>query len=252
MLRFEFAAFIFGALFVASTPHVCAQDLPRVEALSAPGPASPVGTPVSGQALESYRGRPPPEGPRRAPSRVGGWRAFGGQSFFLLGGGLLTGLAALGADGDTLGPATLGVLVSTAGGAALLGSLARARRWSPRLGDALAGVYPGAVVGALVGGLVATGAEGRLARGLGFGALGGAIVASWLFSRLANPLHGGEERPGRGGRYAGLLWVYVVGAALLALPAAFATGQGELVTVGAAVGGLAGLAHAAVGPGLHF
>lgn len=257
MLRWVLAAFVLGVLVDPSTPHVRAQGLPHVEALPAPGPAStgpvsPVGRTVSGQAVESGRERTQPARRRRAPSPEGGWRAFGGHTFFLLGGTLLTGLAALGADGDTLGPATLGVLVYTAGGAALFGSLARRKRWSPRVGDALAGLYPGAAVGAIVGGLVATGAERRLASGLGFGALGGAVVATWLFSRLARALDGGEERPGRGGRYAGLIWLYVVGAALLALPAALATGRGELVTAGAALGGLAGLAHAAVAPRLRF
>lgn len=251
MLRFVLTSLVltFATPAFAQEPA----DVPQVEALPAPGPASPGGPAVNGQEAEpDHRAPTPPPRSRRTPSPEGGWRAFGGQTFFLFGGARVTGLAALGADGNTMGPATLGVLVYTAGGAALFGSLARRKRWSPRLGDALAGLYPGAAVGSLVGGLVATAADRRLGRGLGFGALGGALVASWLFSRLARALDGGEERPGRGGRYAGLLWVYVVGAALLALPAALATGRGELVTAGAALGGLASFAHVAVAPRLRF
>ncbi|MCB9612010.1 MAG: hypothetical protein H6722_06095 [Sandaracinus sp.] len=221
---------------------------PRVETLPAAGPARPSGGDQNGPA-------PVPEPPprrRRDPSPEGGWRAFGGQTFFLLGGTLAAGVAALGADGDTMGPLALSVLVYTGGGAALFGSLARRKEWSPRLGDALAGVYPGAAVGALVGGLVAAGADRRLGRGLGWGALGGAMITSWLFSRLANALDGGPERPGRGGRFVGLMWVYMLAAGLLSIPAAVVTNRGEIVTAAAAAGGLAGLVHVALAPRLRF
>ncbi|MCB9613936.1 MAG: hypothetical protein H6722_15960 [Sandaracinus sp.] len=219
-----------------------------MESLPAAGPARSSGGDQRGPA-------PAPEPPprrRRDPSPQGGWRAFGGQTFFLLGGTLLAGAAALGADGDAMGPLSLSVLVYTGGGAALFGSLARRKEWSPRLGDALAGAYPGAAVGALVGGLVAVGADRRLGRGLGLGALGGALITSWLFSRLANALDGGPERPGRGGRFVGLMWVYMFAAGLLSIPAAVATNRGEIVTAAAAAGGLAGLVHVALAPRLRF
>ena len=88
--------------------------------------------------------------------------------------------------------------------------------------------------------------------GLGLGALGGALITSWLFSRLANALDGGPERPGRGGRFVGLMWVYMFAAGLLSIPAAVATNRGEIVTAAAAAGGLAGLVHVALAPRLRF
>lgn len=231
---------------------------PVVEALPAPGaPLRATTTIDPRQATAAPSVAAPSARPPRLPSPVGGWRAFGGQTFFLLGGALLTGLAALGADGDAMGPASLGVLVYTAGGAALFGSLARRKSWSLRLGDALAGVYPGASSGALVGGLGtaaldASGLGGRLGRGVGIGALVGALVGSALFSRLGRARDGSFSRVGRGGRFTGLFWAYVVGAALLSLPAALATERGEVLTLGAALGSLAGMTHVAVAPRTRF
>ena len=235
-----------------------AAEAPVVEDLpSQPTYSSPQGPIDPSQAPPPVPQTPPaplaPSEPiERATDPLGGWRAFGGQTFFLLGAPLAVGAAALGADGEAMGAASLGTAIIAGGGAFLFSSLARKHDWNPRLGDALAGVYPGLLIGSLVGGLVAANTDRHLARGLGFGAVAGAAVASWLFSRLARSLDGSFSRPGRGGRFAGVVWAYVIGAALLSIPIAFATDRPEVITAGAAVGGLAGLVHVAIAPRLRF
>jgi len=223
-----------------------------------PSPLALQGPVEPSQAVPQLAPLPEPPTPplseptERRTDSAGGWRAFGGQTFFLLGAPLTVAVAALGGDGDAAGGAALGTAILAGGGAFLFGSLAKRKDWNPRLGDALAGVYPGLLVGSFVGGLVAENADRRLERGLGFGALGGALISSLLFARLARSLDGTFSRPGRGGRYAGIFWAYTIGLALLSIPVAIATERPEVITVATSLGGLAGLAHVAVAPRLRF
>ena len=248
------------ALLIASS-RTLAQTVAEVPVAEAPVvedlPSQPTNLALHGPVEPSQAPPPvPPTAPtpliERPTSAEGGWRAFGGQTFFLLGAPLAVGIAALGADGEAMGAVTLGTAILAGGGAFLFSSLARKHHWNPRLGDALAGVYPGLLVGSMVGGLVAANTDRHLARGLGFGALAGAAVASWLFARLARSLDGSFSRPGRGGRYTGLFWAYAIGAALLSIPIAVATDRPEVITAATALGGLAGLVHVAIAPRLRF
>jgi hypothetical protein len=234
---------------LAQTPVV--EDLPARGAVSPPGPVEPSQV-VARQLTPAPPAPPAPALLERRTDPEGGWRAFGGQTFFLLGAPLVVAVAALGGDGDAASGAALGTAILAGGGAFLFGSLAKRKDWNPRLGDALAGVYPGLLVGSLVGGLVAENSDRLLARGLGFGALGGALISSLLFARLARSLDGSFSRPGRGGRYTGIFWAYTIGLALLSIPAAVAMDRPEVVTAATALGGLAGLAHVAVAPRLRF
>ncbi len=236
---------------LAQTPVV--EDLPSRGAVSPPGPVEPSQV-VAGQLTPPAPLAPPPTSEllERRTDPEGGWRAFGGQTFFLLGAPLVVAVAALGGDGDAAGGAALGTAILAGGGAFLFGSLAKRKDWNPRLGDAFAGIYPGLLVGSLVGGLVAENTDRHLARGLGFGALGGALISSLLFARLARSLDGSFSRPGRGGRYTGIFWAYTIGLALLSIPVAVAMDRPEVITAATALGGLAGLAHVAVAPRLRF
>jgi len=234
---------------LAQTPVV--EDLPSRGAVSPQGPIEPSQV-VASQLTPPAPPPPAPEPLERRTDASGGWRAFGGQTFFLLSAPLVVAVAALGGDGDAAGGAALGTAIFAGGGAFLFGSLAKRKDWNPRLGDALAGVYPGLLVGSLVGGLVAENTDRRLARGLGFGALGGALISSLLFARLARSLDGSFSRPGRGGRYTGVFWAYTIGLALLSIPVAVAMDRPEVITAATALGGLAGLAHVAVAPRLRF
>jgi hypothetical protein len=234
---------------LAQTPVV--EDLPSRGVVSPQGPVDPSQV-VAGQLAPPAPPSAVPELVERRTDPEGGWRAFGGQTFFLLGAPLVVAVAALGGDGDAAGGVALGTAILAGGGAFLFGSLAKRKDWNPRLGDALAGVYPGLLVGSLLGGLVAENSDRHLARGLGFGALGGALLSSLLFARLARSLDGSFSRPGRGGRYTGIFWAYTIGLALLSIPVAIAMDRPEVITAATALGGLAGLAHVAVAPRLRF
>ena len=152
----------------------------------------------------------------RRSANAAGYRIFGGYLGASLG-SLAT--AAAFATGSEAAPAATGLVAVPMSLAtmATLASAARNNDWNPRVGNALAGLYPGAAYGALTGFMIAqeAGLEGRLRHGLIIG-LGTALAATTMgiWSRLVN---------GRSLRKAmGMMYVMILAGCLFASPYAVA------------------------------
>jgi hypothetical protein len=191
--------------------------------------------------------RPDRDARRRERRRGNGYLAFGAQSgvFLGLGGGLALALAG---ERDRVG-ATVGSLAAPILGAALAGLLRRWARndhWREGPGQAMAGIYPGAIQGALFAGSImhAFGLDEGQARNR---TLGLAIGATTLLSMV---LHGNaaEAAPKRAGLYYATLAV----AALAILPFAHAYDKPEAILYGTTAAGAVHLVLTGMAPTLRW
>ncbi|MEM9074900.1 MAG: hypothetical protein AAGE52_40760, partial [Myxococcota bacterium] len=151
-----------------------------------------------------------------------GFRIFGAHTGALLGsGGLVASLATESRGGVY---ASMYPILS---GAALLGALfhgqAKRHRWNPRVGSALAGLYPGLLHGTLTGLLVSRQMELRRSQER-VAVIGGAALSTLLFMGLHSRSGGRELRRG-----IGFFYLLIAGAALSALPFARAFDRPEAI-----------------------
>jgi len=192
---------------------------------------------------------PPPvdrEARRQERRRGNAYLAFGAQTgiFLGLGGGLALSLAG---DQERMG-ATVGSLAAPILGAALAGLLrrwARSDHWREGPGQAMTGIYPGAIQGALFAGSImhAFDLEGQERKRT----LGLAIGATTLLSMV---LHGNaaEAAPKR----AALYYAAVTVAALVLLPFAQAYDRPEAILYGTTAAGAVHLILTGMAPTLRW